>query len=304
MDPHPRLLLIGKNGQVGHDILPLLESMSDVTAVDRSSLNLAVPDDIQRCVRSLRPEIIVNAAAYTAVDKAEAEPEVARAINATGPQVLAQEARAAGSILIHYSTDYVFDGTKPDRYVETDPMCPLEVYGNTKAEGEEAIRNSGCRHLIFRTSWVFSNRGNNFLLTMLRLARERDQLRIVNDQMGAPTSSESLARATVEVLKSVRRPERAESLFGTYHMAACGETSWFGFASEIFRQASMHLSLRIPKLHAITTSEYPTPAKRPLNSRLNCEKLKLSFGVTMPTWEECLTSVITTLSSAECVRGV
>jgi dTDP-4-dehydrorhamnose reductase len=304
MDRHSKILLIGKKGQVGHDILPLLDSISDVTAVDRSSLNLAVPDDIHRCVRSLRPEIIVNTAAYTAVDKAEAEPEVSRAINAIAPEVLAQEAKTAGSLLIHYSTDYVFDGAKPDRYVETDQMSPLGVYGKTKAEGEEAIRNSGCRHLIFRTSWVFSSRGNNFLLTMLRLARERDQLRIVNDQIGAPTSSDSLARGTVDVLQKICRPDLAESLFGTYHMTASGETSWFGFAGEIFGQASTQLSLRIPMLHPITTSEYSTPAKRPLNSRLNCEKLKLSFGVIMPTWEECLASVMTTLSSAECVPGV
>jgi dTDP-4-dehydrorhamnose reductase len=301
MNRLPKLLLIGKNGQLGHDLLPLLERISKVTAVDRSSLNLAVPDEIQRCVRSLRPDIIINAAAYTAVDKAEAEPDVARAINAIAPGVLAQEATVAGSILIHYSTDYVFDGTKSVRYVETDPISPVSVYGKTKAEGEEAIRNSGCRHLIFRTSWVFSNRGSNFLLTMLRLARERDQLRIVNDQIGAPTSSESLARATVEVLQNIHRAEVPESHFGTYHMTASGETSWFGFATEIFRQGSTLLALKSPKLHPITTAEYPTPAKRPLNSRLSCEKLKETFGVGLPSWQNCLTSVFTTLSSAECI---
>jgi dTDP-4-dehydrorhamnose reductase len=252
----------------------------------------------------LRPDIIINAAAYTAVDKAEADADAARAINAIGPTVLAEEARVAGSFLIHYSTDYVFDGTKSERYLETDPISPVSVYGKTKAEGEEAIRNSGCRHLIFRTSWVFSNRGNNFLLTMLRLARELDQLRIVNDQIGAPTSSESLARATVEVLQNIRRAQLAESFFGTYHMTACGETSWFGFASEIFRQASTQLALKIPKLHPITSAEYPTPAKRPLNSRLSCEKLKQTFGVVMPTWQNCLTSVITMLSSTECIPSL
>jgi dTDP-4-dehydrorhamnose reductase len=304
MNPRPKLLLIGKSGQVAHDILPLLDKISIVTAVDRSTVNLEVPEEIQQCVRSLRPEIIVNAAGYTAVDKAEAEPDVARAINAIAPGVLAHEARAAGSILIHYSTDYVFDGTKPERYLEGDPTHPISVYGQTKAEGEEAIRNSGCKHLIFRTSWVFSNRGNNFLLTMLRLARERDQLRIVNDQIGAPTSSESLARATVSVLQNILRVGPAEAAFGTYHMAARGQTCWFGFAGEIFKQASTQMALRVPKLYPIMTSEYPTPAKRPLNSRLNCEKLELSFGVIMPTWQECLTRVMTTLSSAECVSGV
>jgi dTDP-4-dehydrorhamnose reductase len=304
MNPLPKLLLIGKHGQLGHDLLPLLARISEITALDRSSLNLAVPDEIQRCVRSLRPDVIVNAAAYTAVDKAEAEPDLARGINAFAPEVLAQEARVAGSILIHYSTDYVFDGTKSGRYVETDPLCPVSVYGKAKAEGEEAIRNSGCRHLIFRTSWVFSNRGSNFLLTMLSLARERDQLRIVNDQIGAPTSSESLAQATVEVLKNIRRAQFAESLFGTYHMTASGETSWFGFASEIFRQASAQLAFKIPKLHPITTAEYPTPAKRPLNSRLSCEKLKETFGVALPSWQNCLTSVITTHSSAECIPSL
>ena len=304
MNRLPKLLLIGKNGQLGHDLLPLLDRISEITAVDRSSLNLAVPDQIQRCVGSLRPDIILNAAAYTAVDKAEAEADVARAINAIAPEVLAQEAKAAGSILIHYSTDYVFDGLKSERYVETDPMSPVNVYGKTKAEGEEAIRNSGCRHLIFRTSWVFSHRGSNFLLTMLRLARERDQLRIVNDQIGAPTSSESLARATVEVLQNVRDAQFTESLFGTYHMTASGETSWFGFASEIFRQASTQLAFKIPQLQQITTAEYLTPAKRPLNSRLSCEKLNHNFGVGLPSWQDCLTSVMAKLSAAECIPSL
>ena len=176
MNSRLKTLLIGKNGQVGHDILPLLEKISDVTSIDRSTLDLCRPDDIRRCVRSVCPDLIVNAAAYTAVDKAESEPELAKAINATAPEVLGQEAARTGSLLVHYSTDYVFDGTKPTPYKEDDPICPISVYGATKAEGEDAIRRSGCKHLIFRTSWVFSHRGNNFLRTMLKLGRERDEV--------------------------------------------------------------------------------------------------------------------------------
>src|SRR5690348_1139759 len=178
-----KTLLIGKTGQVGHDILPLLEKISYVTAVDRSKLDLARPADIRQCVRSIRPDVIVNAAAYTAVDRAESEPEVAEAINAGAPEILAQEAAHFGSLLVHYSTDYVFDGTKADPYREEDRVCPINVYGATKARGEAAIRSAACRHLILRTSWVFSNRGNNFLLTMLRLGREHQELRIVDDQI-------------------------------------------------------------------------------------------------------------------------
>lgn len=299
MNSFPKILLIGKNGQIGHDILPLLEKISTLTAVDRSTLDLTRIDEIQQCVRSVRPDIIVNAAAYTAVDKAESEQTLAEAINATAPEVLGQEAARLGSLLVHYSTDYVFDGTKPTPYIEDDPICPLNVYGATKAKGEAAIRHAGCRHLIFRTSWVFSNRGTNFLLTMLRLGGQRDQLKIVNDQIGAPTSSESLARATIAVLDKIFSSKAAEQSFGTYHMTAAGATSWFGFATEIFRQASVELASKVPRLHPIPSSEYPTPARRPLNSRLGCEKLEATFGVVMPGWQDCLASVVGLIKHAE-----
>jgi len=295
----PNTLLIGKNGQVGHDLLPLLEKVSSVTAVDRSILDLARPDDIRQFVRSVHPEVIVNAAAYTAVDRAEAEPALAEAINAKAPEVLAEEAARVSSLLVHYSTDYVFDGTKPHPYSEEDSICPINVYGGTKAKGEDAIRRAGCRHLIFRTSWVFSNRGNNFLLTMLKLARQRDELRIVNDQIGAPTSSESIARATVDILEQILRMESPHGNLGTYHMTAGGETSWFGFATQIFRQASAELSSKVPHVDAIPTSEYATAARRPLNSRLSCEKLKSRFGIQIPLWQDCLSSVLASVSAAE-----
>jgi dTDP-4-dehydrorhamnose reductase len=295
----PNTLLIGKNGQVGHDILPKLEKVSKVTAVDRAMLDLTRPDDIRQVVRSVRPDVIVNAAAYTAVDKAESERALAEAINARAPEVLAQEASQAGSLLVHYSTDYVFDGTKLGPYTEEDPVCPINTYGKTKANGEEAIRRTGCRHLIFRTSWVFSGRGTNFLLTMLKLGRARDQLRIVHDQIGAPTSSEALARATVEVLQQVFNARGADENLGTYHLTAGGETSWFGFAGEIFQQASPKLLHKVPQLHAIPTSEYPTPARRPLNSSLSCEKLRSKFGVVMPHWRDCLAGVLAVLSATE-----
>lgn len=292
MNHRPNTLLIGKNGQVGYDILPELEKISNVTAIDVETLDLTRPDDVRQFVRSLRPDIVVNAAAYTAVDKAESEPELAEAINATAPEVLAQEVARTGSLLVHYSTDYVFDGTKSDPYVEEDPVCPINAYGRTKAEGEKSIRRAGCRHLIFRTSWVFSYRGNNFLLTILRLARQRDEFRIVNDQIGAPTSSQSLASATVEVLQHILSAGGADENWGTYHMTAAGETSWFGFASEVFRQASPELLNKVPQLHPIPTSEYPTPARRPSNSRLNCEKLRSKFGVILPHWRDSIVRVL------------
>ena len=293
MNHRRKALLIGKNGQVGHDILPHLEKISSVTSVDRAMLDLTRPDDIRQCVRSMNADVIVNAAAYTSVDQAESESAVAEAVNAKAPGVLAEEAARLGSLLVHYSTDYVFDGTKLDPYTEKDPVCPINTYGKTKADGEEAIRRTGCRHLIFRTSWVFSDRGNNFLLTVLRSARQRDELRIVDDQIGAPTSSQSLARATVEALQQIL-PEKkvADGSLGTYHMTASGETSWFGFATEIFQQASARLSIAAPRLYAIRSSDYKTAAKRPLNSRLDCSKVESNFGIVMPRWNDCLASTM------------
>lgn len=288
----PRILLIGKNGQVGAALYPLLAEVSELLATDRASLDLTRPDSIRECIRSFHPEVIINAAAYTAVDKAEAEPELAAAVNARAPGVLAEEAAKARALLIHYSTDYVFDGMKPEPYVESDPINPLNVYGKTKAAGEQAIRDSACNHLIFRTSWVYSLRGTNFLLTILRLAREREELRIVDDQIGAPTSNESIAQATLQVLKKWRREDHTavSGYCGTYHLTASGHCSWFDFATEIVRQCAQ--PLRVQRIVPIPTSAYPTPARRPLNSRLDCSAIAKLFTVSLPSWQDELSNTM------------
>ena len=286
----PRILLTGRSGQVGGDLFPLLTEIGEVLATDRSSLDLTRPDEIRGCVQSFRPNIIINAAAYTAVDKAESEPELARTINTIAPGVFAEEAVSCGALLIHYSTDYVFNGRKAEPYVESDTVNPLNVYGHTKAAGEEAITRTGCAHLILRTSWVYSSRGANFLLTILRLAREREELRIVNDQVGAPTSSGSIANATLKVLEHCLPPVSfAES--GIYHLTTSGSCSWYDFAREILRCAEDQ-GCRVKKLTPISTSEYPSPATRPMNSRLNCSKLWNTFGIKMPEWPTDLNSVL------------
>lgn len=295
-----KILLIGKNGQVGHDLLEVFSPLFEVEAIDRSQLDLSRTEDVRKLVRASSADIILNAAAYTAVDKAENEVEMATAINAMAPGVLAEEAKKAGTLLVHYSTDYVFDGTKPSAYIESDSPNPINVYGQTKADGEAAIRRTGCDHFIFRTSWVFSDRGSNFLLTMLRLGREREELRIVDDQIGAPTSSRTIARATEQVLRNViqRSPSSAWKDCGTFHMTSAGRVSWFGFAQEIFERGSTVLDGRRPKLTPIKTSDYPTPARRPLNSVLSCESLKRSFSISMPEWRTGLAEVIESLEQA------
>ena len=294
-----KILLIGKNGQVGRDLHPRLGQYAEIVAPDRRDFDLCRPEDISTCVRAVKPGVIVNAAAYTAVDKAESEPEMARAVNAIGPGLLAQEAKKLGALLIHYSTDYVFDGAKPAPYVETDPVNPLNTYGKTKLEGEEAIRSSGCEHLIFRTSWVYGLHGSNFLLTMLRLGRERDELRIVTDQIGAPTSSAAIARATQRVLETLMNRDSGLASSGTYHMTASDSVSWFGFASAIFGNYPNRPELRLKTLLPIPTSGYPTPAQRPLNSRLHCSKLKDVFETTMAPWQDELSAVMMSLTSAK-----
>ena len=292
----PTILLLGKNGQIGSELCPLLAGWADLHVADKRTLDLLEPRRIREFVRSLKPHVIVNAAAYTAVDKAESEPEVAALVNTSAPGILAEEAASLDALLVHYSTDYVFDGTKPEPYVESDSINPLSVYGKTKAAGEELIRASGCKHLIFRTSWVYGPRGSNFLLTILRLAHEREELRIVDDQIGAPTSSEAIAQATFQVIKKCVLEHRSVTLArsGTYHMTASGHVSWFGFASEIIRQCADQ-SLRLRKVIPIPTSEYPTPARRPFNSRLNCLKLADTFGVSLPGWREGLAAVVESL---------
>jgi len=269
-----KILLIGKNGQLGWELARSLAPLGELIACDRAAFDLAKPDQIAATVREIKPAVIVNAAAYTAVDKAESEPHLAQAINEQAPRILAEEAKKLGALLVHYSTDYVFDGTKAGSYHEDDATNPLGVYGRSKLGGELAIQASACRHLIFRTSWVFGPRGGNFLLTMLRLGREREELRVVDDQVGAPTSSRMIAEATAQVL---RKPVGE----GLFHLTAAGSTSWCGFAREIFSAASMKTRV-IP----IASAEYPTAAKRPRNSRLNCDKLRQAFALSLPTWQD------------------
>ena len=265
-----KLLVTGVTGQVGSALLPRLSKFETVAA-DRAKVDLAIPRSIIDAVRGARPDVIVNAAAYTAVDRAESERLAAHAVNAEAPRVLAQEAGRLGALLVHYSTDYVFDGEKTAPYLEDDPTNPVSVYGATKLAGEQAIVASGCRHLILRTSWVYAARGSNFLLTMLRLAKERPELRVVNDQFGAPTSADAIAEGTLRLLD-----QKAE---GVFHMTCAGRTSWHGFAEEIVRGAGL-----ATPVHAIPTSEYPTPARRPRNSMLDNAKLVQALGWSMPEW--------------------
>jgi dTDP-4-dehydrorhamnose reductase len=282
-----RILLTGANGQVGWELQRALAPLGEVIALDRSRLDLSRPDALRETVRAIAPDAIVNAAAYTAVDRAESEPELARAINAIAPGILAEEAHRLEAVLVHYSTDYVFDGTKPEPYTESDSPNPLSVYGRTKLEGERAIGASGCRHLTLRTSWVYGTRGSNFLLTMLRLARERRQLRIVDDQVGAPTWCREIAQATAALLA---RPDlAAPGIDGLYHLTASGATSWFGFAKAIFESPEMaRIGIEPPALEAIPTSAYPTRAQRPANSRLDCRRLEHSAVVRLTPWDAAL----------------
>jgi dTDP-4-dehydrorhamnose reductase len=275
-----KILLLGRNGQVGWELERALAPLGEITALGRAELDLADVPRLAATVRTLQPGVIVNAAAYTAVDKAESDRDAAFAVNATAPRVLAEEAKRIRALLVHYSTDYVFDGAKGAPYVEDDATHPLNVYGASKLAGEEAIRKSACRHLILRTSWVYGPRGANFMLTMLRLAKERPELRVVDDQLGAPTSSKSIADATATVLARALESPR---LGGLYHLAAAGETSWCGFAREILAQAGLATPV-VP----IPTEQYPTPARRPRDSRLDCARLRETFGVTLARWEEAL----------------
>jgi dTDP-4-dehydrorhamnose reductase len=307
----PKILLTGKNGQVGHDLQRFLPRLGEVLALDRQQLDLSRFDEIRRVIREIRPALIVNAAAYTAVDMAEKEHSLAQAINAEAPAIMAEEARRIGAALVHYSTDYVFDGIKNSPYEEADPTEPTNVYGKTKLAGEQAIRDSGAHHLIFRTAWVYSTRGKNFLLTILRLATEREELRIVNDQIGAPTWSREIASATAEVLqKFFDRTGNVSAwaeLGGTYHMTAGGETSWFEFAKAILEEAKKQATSPAPWLAEathrkpllsrvvtpITTAEYPTPARRPAYSVLSNIHTVRTFGIELADWRTQLHRVCT-----------
>jgi dTDP-4-dehydrorhamnose reductase len=295
-----KILLVGKNGQVGWELQRTLAPLGEVLAVDRQGMDLTDPDSIRRVIRDTRPDLIVNAAAYTAVDKAESDVDMAMAINGTAPGIMAEEAQRLGSALVHYSTDYVFDGTKTQPYVEDDPVNPLGVYGAGKLAGERAIQAVGVPHLIFRTSWVYGARGKNFLLTMLRLSKDREELRVVADQIGAPTWSRMIAEMTGQVLVCIAAPPQRSGLSmseisGTYHLTGAGATSWFGFTQAIIENVTLRAIAdarptppHLPRLVPITTSDYPTPAKRPKNSQMSNAKLTSVFGLVSPTWDSQL----------------
>ncbi len=277
-----RILLLGKNGQVGWELQRTLAPLGNITALGRRELDLTIESAIRSAVRSTRPDLIVNAAAYTAVDKAESEPELALTINGIAPGILAEEAALASAMLVHYSTDYVFDGTKKTPYTEQDAPNPINTYGKTKLAGEEAIINTECHHLILRTSWVYGLRGHNFLLAIMRLAAERNELSIVNDQHGAPTWCRVIAEATALLIATGRAYKSAE---GIYHLTATGETTWHGFAAAIIKQsADKSLLTNKPALKAISSAGYQTTAQRPKYSLLDCTALHSAYGLKLPYW--------------------
>ena len=291
------ILLLGKNGQVGWELQRSLAVLGQVTALDFDSTDhcgdFANPAGVADTVRALRPDVIVNAAAHTAVDKAESEPALAHTLNATTPGVLAQEAARLGAWLVHYSTDYVFDGSGSRPWVEADTPAPLSVYGATKLAGEQAIQQSGCQHLILRTSWVYAARGGNFAKTMLRLAQERERLTVIDDQWGAPTGADLLADVTAHAISHLRqRPQDG----GLYHCAAGGETNWNLYAKYVLAQASQAqaaINIKAKEVAPVPTSAFPTPARRPHNSRLDTRKLQATFGLTLPPWQHGVARMLT-----------
>ncbi len=292
-----KILLLGKKGQVGWELQRSLASLGEVLALDRHSTpycgDLSQPERLAQTVLDWRPDVIVNAAAHTAVDKAESEPELARCLNATAPAALAQAAAQIGALLVHYSTDYVFNGQGDQPWQEGDATGPLSVYGQTKREGEQAIVASGCAHLIFRTSWVYAARGGNFAKTMLRLAAERERLTVIDDQFGAPTGADLIADVTAHAIRaSLQQP----ALGGLYHLVASGQTTWHGYASHVIAQARLlqpSLALKVSEIAPVPTSAFPTPAQRPLNSRLATHKLQDAFGLVLPPWQQGVNRMLT-----------
>jgi dTDP-4-dehydrorhamnose reductase len=285
-----KILLLGKNGQVGWELQRSLAPLGELIACDFDdpaplTADFTQPESLAPLLRAVRPDVIVNAAAHTAVDRCESEPELARALNAIAPAVLAREAAALGALLVHYSTDYVFDGSGNMPRDEQSPTGPLSVYGHTKLEGEQLVAGSGCRHLILRTSWVYSARGGNFARTMLRLAAERDALQVIDDQIGAPTGAELLADVSAHAIRAVRAdPARC----GLYHCTAAGETSWYGYARFVIERARAFghvLKVAPDAVYPVATRDYPTAAVRPLNSRLDTRLLQQTFGLVLPPWQ-------------------
>lgn len=302
LTPIMKILLFGKGGQVGWELQRSLSLLGEVVALDFDSAghcgDFSNLPGLAETVRRVQPQVIVNAAAHTAVDKAESEPELARTLNALAPGVLAREAAAARAWLVHYSTDYVFDGSGSAPWTETDTPAPLSVYGQTKLEGEQLIQASGCRHLIFRTSWVYAARGGNFAKTMLRLAKERERLSVIDDQVGAPTGADLLADATAHALRHVLPHLRRNDLTpsGIYHLAAGGETSWYGYARFVLQQAQaagVTLQAGPDAVDAVPTASYPTPARRPLNSRLDTTLFQNTFGLYLPPWQQGVARMLT-----------
>lgn len=290
-----RILLTGKNGQLGFELQRSLASLGEVVAVGSADCDLSDAEAIRTTVRSVRPRIIVNAAAYTAVDKAESEVDLAMAVNATAPGILGEEAARIGAWVIHYSTDYVFDGKSPTPYVESDPVAPLSVYGRSKLEGERVLQAALDNHLILRTSWVLGQHGNNFAKTMLRLAAERDHLKVVADQWGTPTSAALLADLTAQLIRQAYMEGEVNFPFGLYHLTAAGDTNWCDYARFVVAAAQIagkQLRLGPADIQPITTAEYPLPAQRPANSRLNTEKFRTTFGLPLPHWEDGVRDVL------------
>jgi dTDP-4-dehydrorhamnose reductase len=293
-----KILLLGKNGQVGWELQRALAPLGELTACDFDTpgvlkADFSKPERLPALIQSVRPDVIVNSAAHTAVDKAESEPEFARTLNATAPGFVAREAAACGALLVHFSTDYVFDGSGDQPRAEDAPTGPLSTYGRTKLEGEELIRASGCSHLILRTSWVYAARGGNFAKTMLRLAAERDELKVIADQFGAPTGAELLADVTAHALRIVRAQP---ALGGTYHCVAGGETTWHDYARFVIewaRSQGQTLKVAPAAVHAVPTSAFPTPAARPLNSRLSTAKLQHAFDLQLPHWRSGVERMLT-----------
>jgi len=289
-----------RHGQVGRELARQAQGPNWlVKAVDRNDLDIADSKAVTSLIRSFNPEVVINSAAYTAVDRAESEPELAFAANRDGPALLASACNHAGIPLVHYSTDYVFDGTKPIAYVETDAVAPLGVYGESKSEGEKAVRDACPQHLILRTSWVFSASGHNFVKTMLRLGLERDALSIVADQFGKPTSASELARVTLNILP------KAMGCWGTYHIAQPDVTNWHGFSKSIFAEGRRQgMNFKVAEVRPVSTAEYPTIAKRPANSELNCSKLEATFGVGIRPWKDSLAEVIREILQAGVIGEV
>ena len=292
MNTRVKILITGKNGQVGWELQRALMPLGKIIAVDRQILDLADDESIRQAVQRIKPDVIVNAAAYTAVDKAEEDADLAMQINGIAPGVLAEQAKQLGALLIHYSTDYVFDGTKQIAYTETDNTDPINIYGKTKLAGEQAIQTIACDHLILRSSWVYGTRGKNFLLTMLKLMKERESLRIIDDQVGSPTWARLIAETTAQILQQAV-VERKQKIFASaiYHLTSEGETSWHGFAEKIAENAYQQNAgdyLKIKYIDPISTEDYPTPAQRPKNSRLETAKLEQNYNLTMPGWDTVL----------------